>query len=136
VYQAALQTYESVNKSTMNSREIEAAVLTKAARILKECQTKWNDGDRDAKLQGALKFNQRVWSIFQAELAKKENPLPEKIKVDLLRLSAFIDKRMFEVMAYPSPEKLSILININNNLAAGLRTRPTPELRPAMARAI
>ena len=77
-----------------------------------------------SKLDAALKYNQRVWSIFQAELEKPENPLPNTLKVDLLRLSAFIDKRMFEIMAYPSPEKLTILININHNIAAGLRTRP------------
>jgi flagellar protein FlaF len=44
----------------------------------------------------------------------------------LLRLVAFIDKRTLETIAYPSPEKLTILININQNIAAGLRTRPNP----------
>jgi flagellar protein FlaF len=126
VYQAALKTYESVTKSTMTGREVEAGVLTKAAIRLKECQNHWDATDRDLKLQGALRFTQRVWSILQAELEKKENPLPNKVKIDLLRLSAFIDKRIFEVMAYPSPEKLTILININNNIAAGLRTKPAP----------
>ena len=124
MYQAALKAYESVNKSTMGGRDIEAAVLTKAALKLKECQSNWDAADRFSKLDSALKFNQRVWTIFQAELSKKENPLPNRLKVDLLRLSAFIDKRIFEIMAYPSPEKLTILINMNNNIAAGLRTRP------------
>jgi flagellar protein FlaF len=119
-----MQAYESVDKSTMSGREIEAAVLTKAARKLKDCQDNWQAGDRDAKLDVALKFNQRIWSIFQGELAREENPLPKKLKVDLLSLSAFIDRRIFEIMAYPSPEKLTIIIDINNNIAAGLRTRP------------
>jgi flagellar protein FlaF len=108
----------------MGGRDIEAAVLTKAALKLKACQSNWDAADRFSKLDSALKFNQRVWTIFQAELSKKENPLPNTLKVDLLRLSAFIDKRIFEIMAYPSPEKLTILINMNNNIAAGLRTRP------------
>jgi hypothetical protein len=30
-------------------------------------------------------------------------------------------------MAYPSPEKLSIVIDINNNIAAGLRGSPVNE---------
>jgi flagellar protein FlaF len=105
----------------MSGREVEAAVLTKAALKLKDCQGKWDAPDRDARLDSALKFNQRVWSILQAEIMKPENPLPEKLKVDLLRLSGFIDKRIFETMAYPSPEKLTIIININQNIAAGLR---------------
>jgi flagellar biosynthesis activator protein FlaF len=124
VYQTALKAYESVNKSTMGGRDVEAAVLTKAALKLKECQTHWDAADRFSKLDSALKFNQRIWTIFQAELSKQENPLPHTLKIDLLRLSAFIDKRIFEIMAYPAPEKLTILINVNNNIAAGLRTRP------------
>jgi flagellar protein FlaF len=32
-----------------------------------------------------------------------------------------VDRRSFEVLAYPAPEKLDVLININLNVAAGLR---------------
>jgi len=46
--------------------------------------------------------------------------------IDILRLAAFIDKRIFEVMAFRSPEKLNIIININQNIAAGLRGSPGP----------
>ena len=109
----------------MPGREIEAAVLTKAARKLKECQDNWDADDRDEKLAAALKFNQLIWSIFQGELQKEDNPMPKKLKVNLLRLSAFIDRRIFETMAYPAPEKLTTVININNNIAAGLRGSPS-----------
>jgi len=105
----------------MSGREIEAEVLTKAARKLKDCQDNWNANDRDEKLNDALKFNQLVWSIFQGELKKEDNPLNRKLRADLLRLSAFVDRRIFETIADPSPEKLNIVININNNIAAGLR---------------
>jgi len=121
VYSSPLQAYETVNKKTMSGREIEAEVLTKAARKLKDCQDNWNANDRDEKLNDALKFNQLVWSIFQGELKKEDNPLNRKLRADLLRLSAFVDRRIFETIADPSPEKLNIVININNNIAAGLR---------------
>jgi flagellar biosynthesis activator protein FlaF len=121
MYSNAVGAYETVSKMTMSGREIEAAVLTKAARKLKDCQENWNTVDFEAKLDGALKFNQRIWSIFQSELSDEENPLPKKLRLDIIHLSAFIDKRIFETMAEPSPEKLSIIIDINNNLAAGLR---------------
>ena len=124
MYQAALKAYDSVNKSTMSGRDVEAEVLTKAALKLKECQDNWAENAKGIKLEAALKYNQRVWTIFQAELEKPENPLPNALKVDLLRLSAFIDKRTFEAMAYPAPEKLTILISINQNIAAGLRKQP------------
>jgi flagellar protein FlaF len=122
-----MQAYESVDKSTMSGREIEAAVLTKGARKLKECRDNWETGDRNEKLDIALKFNQRIWSIFQSELVREDNPLPKKLKVDILSLSAFIDRRIFEIMAQPAPEKLKIIIDINNNIAAGLRTRPASD---------
>ena len=121
MYSSPLQAYETVNKKTMSGREIEAEVLTKAARKLKDCQDNWNANDRDEKLNDALKFNQLVWSIFQGELKKEDNPLNRKLRADLLSLSAFVDRRIFETIAEPSPEKLNIVININNNIAAGLR---------------
>ena len=125
MYSNPLKAYESVDKTTMSGRDVEAAVLTKAALKLKECQDNWDARDRDEKLEVALKFNQRIWSIFQGEFAKQDNPLPTQLKVNLLTLSAFIDRRIFETMAYPTPDKLTVIININNNLAAGLRECPS-----------
>jgi flagellar protein FlaF len=124
VYQAALKAYDRVNKSTMRGRDIEAEVLTKAALKLKACQDHWVEKGREATLAATLKYNQRVWTIFQAELEKPENPMPVALRRDLLRLIHFIDRRTVEILAYPSPEKLGILININHNIAAGLRARP------------
>ena len=125
MYSSPLQAYETVSKKTMSGREIEATVLSKAARKLKECQDNWDAKDRNEKLNAALKYNQLVWSIFQGELNKDDNPLDKQLKLDLLSLSAFIDRRIFETMADPSPEKLNIVIDINNNIAAGLRENPS-----------
>ncbi len=124
MYTAQLESYQKALKANMSAREIESAVLTKAALKLKECQDNWDAVDRDERLNEALKFNQLVWSIFQGELMNENNPLPIQLRRDILRLSAFIDKRIFEVMISPSPEKLNIIININLNLAAGLRESP------------
>jgi flagellar biosynthesis activator protein FlaF len=110
-----------VQKTTMTGRELEASVLIAAAMKLKQCQDNWSARDRNAKLDEALKYNQLIWTVFQSELIRPDNPLPRKIREDLLSLSAFIDKRVFAVMSYPSPDKLTILININLNIAAGLR---------------
>jgi flagellar protein FlaF len=126
MYQAALKAYDNVNKSTMSGRDVEAEVLTKAALKLKACQDNVMRNGHDGDLDAALKYNQRVWCIFQAELENPKNPMPIPLKASLLRLIAFIDKRTLETIAYPSPEKLTILININQNIAAGLRTRPNP----------
>ena len=116
-----LQAYSSVDKATMSGRDIEAEVLTLAAAKLKQCQDGWNDADRSKKLQDALKYNQMIWSVFQGDLLDPTNPLPTHLKQQLLSLSAFVDKRIFDVMAYPEPQKISILISINMNIAAGLK---------------
>lgn len=119
----AFEAYNTMQKDNLSGRELEASVLTRAGLMLKQVQSKWDDTDRDQKLAEAIKFNQKVWSFFQAELSDPENPLPKKIREDILNLSIFIDKRLFEVLAMPDPEKLSIVIDINFNIAAGLRTK-------------
>lgn len=121
----AVKTYENVNKETMSGRATEARVLTQAALKLVECQKNWDSPDRNKNLDSALKYNQRIWSIFQVEMAKTDNPLPKDIKLNILRLGRFIDNRIFDTMAFPSPEKLDIIIRINKNIAAGLRGSPS-----------
>lgn len=121
--QQALNTYSSMQKENLSGRELEASVLSRAALMLKNVQENWDDPNREQKLIEAIKFNQKVWSFFQAELSDPENPLPKSLRQDILNLSIFIDKRLFETMAFPEKEKLNIVIDINLNLAAGLRTK-------------
>jgi flagellar biosynthesis activator protein FlaF len=125
VYANQLEAYKTTQKLNLSGRETEAFVLTELALKIKECQDNWDSADREAMLNEALRNNQRVWSILQGELVKEDNPLPKQLKEDLLNLSIFIDKRTFEVMLKPAPEKLTILIDINLNIAAGLSTKPT-----------
>ena len=103
----------------MSGRETEARVLTQGALKLVDCQKNWDSPDRNARLDAALKYNQRIWSIFQAEMTKKDNPLPDNIKRNILQLSRFIDQRIFDAMAFPDVDKLGIIIKINQNIAAG-----------------
>jgi flagellar protein FlaF len=120
-----VQAYEQVDKATMTGRNVEIDVLNRAARKLTECQENWKGADHETRLKDALKYNQLVWSIFQSELEKEDNPLPRKIRLDLLRLISFIDRRIFETLADPAPEKLHIVIRINENIAAGLKAMPS-----------
>ncbi len=116
-----LDAYRNVEKATLSQRDLEATVLNKAAMQLQAIRDNWTRDDLDAELEAALNFNQRVWSFFQAELSMEDNPMPPEIKRNLLALSLYVDRRSFEVLAYPAPEKLNILININLNVASGLR---------------
>ena len=125
MYQNASATYQAVERETVPGRETEARVLTEAAFKLQACQKNWDSEDIESKLSEALRYNQKIWSIFQAELTREDNPLPEQLQKDLLRLSGFVDKRIFEIIASPSPEKLDAVVNINRNIAAGLRQSPS-----------
>jgi flagellar protein FlaF len=119
-----MQAYRNVQKATIRSeREIDAYALTQCALKLRECQQNWANmtgRERIDRMFAALKLNSRLWSIFQAEISRDGNPLPKKVREDILSLSLFVDKRTKEVMCTPEPEKLTILIDINQNLAAGL----------------
>lgn len=120
MYNNAFKKYHEIEKATTSGRDTEARVLTQAAIKLRTCQRNWHNRNH-TELDEALKYNQKIWTIFQTELAKKDNPLPNEIKLNILKLAAFIDKRILETMSFPSPEKLDIIIKINQNLAEGLR---------------
>jgi flagellar protein FlaF len=109
------------NTRELSGRDIEAAALTRCALLLDQCRKEWNAPDREARLAEALRTNQALWSILQSELARPDNPLPVDLRSNILTLSVFIDKRIIEIMADPQPDKLKIIIDINLNLAAGLR---------------
>ncbi len=116
-----LDAYRTVEMATLSPRELEASVLVKAAMKLKVLRDNWLPEASDDMLRDALDYNQKVWTFFQVELSLETNQLPEEIKRNLLSLSLFVDRRTFDTLAYPAPEKLDALININMNIAAGLR---------------
>lgn len=115
-----LDSYRDVQKESLSGRELEASVLNKAASILAEVQGTWNAPDLRDRLDYALRFNQQLWTLLQAEILEEGNPLPMEVKQNLLALANFIDTRTYKVMAEPAAEKLDILIRINHNIAAGL----------------
>jgi len=122
--QTAINSYTNMQKETLSGRDLEASGLTRAGLMLRQVQENWAALDRSDKLLEAIKFNQKVWSFFQAELSDPENPLPKNLREDILNLSIFVDKRLFEVMANPDKDKLNIVVDIDFNIAAGLRAKP------------
>lgn len=126
MYKDKLAQYAKMQRMNSSPREVEAEALTLGAHKLIHCRDNWEAEERKMLLAEALKFNQRLWTIFQANLATPENLLPETLKLNLLKLSSYVDKKIFQIMAYPSPEKLTSIININLRLAEGLRKKPNP----------
>ncbi len=122
MFGSARRAYETSTKTSASSRELESAALYKSARQLELVQQGWEAGDRVVRLEEALRYNQRLWTFFQAELEADDSQLPRALRANLLRLARFTDTRTFELLAEPKRERLQALIDINRNIAAGLAT--------------
>jgi len=126
--QDKLQAYAQTQKTSMPPREVEAMAFTKAALMLEDAKKTLDDYDSYAS---ALKFNQLLWTIIQADVVDKENKLPSPIKANILSLSIFVDRQTIKALAETKEQHLDILININKNLAEGLMAQPDdPTVEP------
>ena len=127
MYKRGLYAYQKIERITNSPRETEARVLTKGALMLKECLDNWETEGRKKMLGEALIFNQMIWSIFQANVAALDSPLPQELRFNLLKMSAYVDRQIFAIMARPSPDKIEAIIKVNLSIATGLRAKPEVE---------
>ena len=118
----ALNAYEQNAKITQSPRELEAALLLKAASQLQYIADNWQENwsKENNEFLTALYYNRRLWSVLLGSISGQDNPLPIEIKNNVASLGAFVLRHTISVQAYPAPEKLNVLININRELAAGL----------------
>ncbi|MEN6623307.1 MAG: flagellar biosynthesis regulator FlaF [Smithella sp.] len=123
MYENKLALYAKNQRTVNSAREVEAEALTLGANKLQYCHDNWESKEVKKLLAEALKFNQRLWTIFQASLGSENNRLPENLKLELLKLSAFMDNQIFSIMAFPAREKLLPIIKINLDLATGLKNK-------------
>jgi len=77
-----------------------------------------------ADVLSAVRYNRRLWLVFADALGRPENMLPSEIKKNVSSLAVFVVNRSMslETATEPKPERLGVLININREIAAGLRT--------------
>ena len=118
-----LDAYQSAVKQVLGGRELEAAVLHKAANRLRSCRHDLN-GTISEQLSQALAMNRAIWTVIQGDLLDANNPLPQPLRVNLLKLSSIVDRVTLEIMAEPIADKLELLIDINTGIAEGLLSGP------------
>ncbi|MBF0355647.1 MAG: flagellar biosynthesis regulator FlaF [Alphaproteobacteria bacterium] len=116
-----INSYQDTAKSTMSPREVEAMALTKAAFLLEEAK---KDVDNYQAFSQALRFNHLLWTIIQTDITDKNNNLPPELKANIMSLSIFVDKQTAKALAEGTGHLLDVLINVNRNLAEGLRVTP------------
>ncbi|MFC6790249.1 flagellar biosynthesis regulator FlaF [Methylobacterium komagatae] len=117
----AANAYAKTSRSVLTPREAESAVLTKAAQRLQMVRDDW--ANQSGELVAALNFNQKVWTILATAATDTTNPLPADVKQGVANLAVYVFRQMIDTMAEPAPEKLTSIISINLNLAAGLAGR-------------
>jgi len=122
----AHNTYSKVQKETISGRDLEARVIAKASAQLKHLLELPSGPDRERATGDAVRFNLRVWDVFQADWESPNCALAANTRTDLLGLSIYVHKTSLEVLAYGAPEKIKSLINIDDCLATGLST-PVPQ---------
>ncbi|UJQ95430.1 flagellar biosynthesis regulator FlaF [Mariluticola halotolerans] len=115
----AAQAYQQVARNTVSPRDLEANLLSKSAASLQRIRDNW-DEERGG-LGDALLYNRKLWTLFVESVTKDDNPLPEAIRQNVANLGLFVLKQTVETQLEPDAQKLNSLININREVAAGLR---------------
>ena len=100
-----------------NKREMDAAAFSQAAYVMDQARQKLDDKELSER---ALKYNQMLWSIVQADVSQSDNALPEELKANLMSLSIYVDKQTTKGLKSPDDELFDGLISINLNIAEGL----------------
>ncbi len=114
-------------------RELEAHVLIKSASRLQLIKESW-DTKKD-ELDAALVINRKIWTILVAAVSAEDSQLPLDVKRNIIGLGMFIFNHTIALTAMSDvePGKLQVLININREIAAGLRGRANAESPPSAA---
>ena len=121
----AAMAYQQVAKQTVSPRIREAALLSRSASDLQRVRDNWAASQNE--LETALQFNRKLWTILLTSVTRQDNPLPQQLKENVVNLGLFIINRTLDIQIAPKEEKLDAIININRELAAGLRAVPKSE---------
>ncbi|MBC2594984.1 hypothetical protein H5P28_12020 [Ruficoccus amylovorans] len=110
--------------SAPSGRQVEVTVLRAASGKIRACLGTEGPVTWSQRLGEALRFNLKIWDVFIADWSAPECQLPLELRQNLLSLGAFIRAKSFGQMANPERATLETLLNINENLAAGVAQGP------------
>ena len=118
----AMNAYQKTAKAGDTPRQIEAALLMKAAYRLKAVQDHWETDRSD--LDPAVIYNRKLWTILATAATEADSPLPTDLKRNIAAIAIFIFNRSLDLIVDPKASDLDALIDINRNVASGLSVEP------------
>tara|TARA_R110002020_G_C16014160_1_gene751359 strand:+ start:50 stop:454 length:405 start_codon:yes stop_codon:yes gene_type:complete len=130
-----LAAYKRTIRESETPRQIERRIISRVTHELSE-KGQGFDATEDkthrlailaAGLRDALSDNQRFWSALRHDLASPENAMPDTLKASLISIALWVDRQTFSLMA--GEGRLSGLVEINENIAAGLAGQASPAVR-------
>ncbi len=111
--------YQQTTKAVETPREREAALLIKAAAALQNIRDTWpQDFDQLSK---ALTFNRKLWTVFMNSATDETTGLPQQTRQNIVNLGMYVLNQTRDMTLEPRPQRLDGIININRQIAAGLR---------------
>lgn len=113
----AQQAYAATAVPTRTDKSVEYDAV---ARITRRLRTAAQQGPAGfAELVEALHDNQRLWTIFAADVADAGNPLPRDLKARLFYLAEFTSHHTKRVLSREAG--VDPLVDINTAVLRGLR---------------
>jgi len=113
--------YQKVSNVTATPRENEAHLLIESAKRFQYIHDNWSEDYSDLNI--ALLVNRKLWSVFLSSVMLDDCPHPKDVRENIANLAVFILSRTLDLQLEPAREKLTALININRQVAAGLNGR-------------
>lgn len=131
-YSQAAGAYGNQAKATDDQRELEAQALIKAAAEMQNLIDHWDEVTPE-DLDNVVSYNRKLWMLFFDAAVENPDDRPLSLRNNIVNLCNFIFKRGLDILADPKPEKFTVIIEVNREIAAGLRTslQNNPELQPA-----
>jgi flagellar protein FlaF len=120
--QNAAQAYARTHQQTTSPRELEATLLMRAATRLSAIREDFEA--RRGELDDALTYNRKLWTIFVSSVTADDCPLPKELRSNIANLGMFIFAHSLRCIGLEDPAKLDVLVNINREIAQGLRSMP------------
>ncbi|RAI44897.1 flagellar biosynthesis regulator FlaF [Rhodoplanes roseus] len=99
-------------------RDVQAHLLLEAASRLQAVQSGWSDSRNE--IAEALSHNRRLWDDLLVSACDCPPALPSQVRQCIASLGLYVAHQTTAIAADPQPDRLTPLIGLNRDIAAGL----------------